>query len=1713
MTVGAGSTLIVDGNFTQTATGTFNAQIGGTPASGQYSQLAVANVATLAGALDLALVDSFVPTAGQSYQVVTFASAAGTFATFTGLPARMTETQSATTLDLAIPGAAADLQLNNVSGPATGTPGQQITVSWQVSDQGLADTTGNWQDSVYLSYTPSIISTSILLGTQPHTGGLAANGTYTGNWTGAIPGFLPGNYYILVQVDSLYQVPDPNRSNNTLAAGSQVAISIPTLTIGTPANAGFTASESDVYYQLSASAGSAFLLAITGSPASENNAIYVSFNSLPTIYQSDFQSSLAGPNPTLAVPATLSGNYYILVHNQSGSPGAFNLAASLSGLKLLQSSPATVGSAGQATLTVSGLDLGPGTTFTLIGNGSPITGTTSPESSSTLAYVTFNLSSVAAGAYVLRAANSDGTTGDLSGALRVTAGGGPDVVATTLRESTVRAGRAGVMYVQYTNMGNDDAGAPLIALISTPDVPIGLDPNQAPADVEGQVLGINRNGPAGVLPPGATFKFPVYFIADTQPFDIELDVAGTSDSQPLEWDAIVPRISADVTGAANWPTVYAQLQQMSGSTWGQYVTVLDRYATLLPAMVGDPGDPIAVLQLAVNQAVAAVSTSISGVAVGTAPGVLLPGNTITATNSTTGDIFTANILNDGSFVFPTVTPGSYTFTVPGDLIDGPPAPVTVNAGQAVTGVTVTLDPEVTLSGQVTGGGAPVADADVSVWSASGALITDVHTDANGNYAATFVPGTYTLVVSAQGLARSYSNVTLAAGPQALNIALSADSAVSGSVSLSDGQSIQSVGLGVLGVLDGTQLDPYFAGTFSSGNFLLDSLTPGVYDFSISAPGYNPVTISGVQVVQGRTVNLGAVQLTPVDDVANAIQVGLRNTYLDTLALLFTGAGAGPLALRIYGYYFTGPGVAQPFQVLGNLPLQDTNYTRSTAANPSVAINSQNDPTDTNYFLDHPTTTQALTATLQQITNALNNGGYQNVPDVATWLQPFATNGTYPPSPVTITVPVATVMAALNLGSYQNVVMGSPAAPLWKYENQGSTTAGFTVPGLLAGGVSVGDSRVLTGNLMFSLSCDGTVTVSPDLQVAVNDNFVVGSSGSGYALGNPFVADLGYLESLDLARGVSFSVTFDTASLHINPGTFTVQPPNRKPCQPRTGDCIPAQMIACNPFNPGNSRDPNALLGPTGFGTQGFIQPGGNWLYTIDFENDGTAAARDVIVTEQLDLNLDWSTFQLSSFGFGTLNVSIPAGLTQYETSVAYQNTDGSSVNVQVLLEFNVETGLLTVTFASLDPLTGEAPIGVFDGFLPPDNSSGIGEGYLQYTIQPKSGLTTGTAINQQASVVFDINAPLSTNTIINTIDAGTPTSSVAALPATESSTNFPVSWAGSEPGGPGIASYGIYVSDNGASFTLWQPATMAISAIYTGQVGHSYGFYSVATDPLGFSQPIPAVAQATTSIVAPAPAVIQFATAQFAANISQGNGQVVISRAGDLASTFTVVLSSPGGPGVAAFTEVVTIGPNVTSQLVTIPISKNGQPSRADVVIPLSLSSPSAPACDTARRPANGRSNHPRRQLATAASRKSPVPQGSDRQDRQKGEGQEHDGACSAIQRRTQRGRGPEPRYLQVEPGGQAQESRPRLHQTRRPGVGGLQQHDRHGYSRAQGQAQPRSAGPASHHGLAASGPLRPPPRRQPRRPARRRLRGPRQEEWRDHQQRQEVSIDQGHGC
>jgi probable HAF family extracellular repeat protein len=110
------------------------------------------------------------------------------------------------------------------------------------------------------------------------------------------------------------------------------------------------------------------------------------------------------------------------------------------------------------------------------------------------------------------------------------------------------------------------------------------------------------------------------------------------------------------------------------------------------------------------------------------------------------------------------------------------------------------------------------------------------------------------------------------------------------------------------------------------------------------------------------------------------------------------------------------------------------------------------------------------------------------------------------------------------------------------------------------------------------------------------------------------------------------------------------------------------------------------------------------------------------------------------------------------------------------------------------------------------------------------------------------------------IDAARPVSHVAALSATALAPSFSVAWSGNDATS-GIANYTIFAADNGGAFVPWIARTTATQATYSGVAGHSYGFYSIATDVAGNQEPAKTSPEAVTAVparpvshVAPLPA-------------------------------------------------------------------------------------------------------------------------------------------------------------------------------------------------------------------------------------------------------------------
>lgn len=142
----------------------------------------------------------------------------------------------------------------------------------------------------------------------------------------------------------------------------------------------------------------------------------------------------------------------------------------------------------------------------------------------------------------------------------------------------------------------------------------------------------------------------------------------------------------------------------------------------------------------------------------------------------------------------------------------------------------------------------------------------------------------------------------------------------------------------------------------------------------------------------------------------------------------------------------------------------------------------------------------------------------------------------------------------------------------------------------------------------------------------------------------------------------------------------------------------------------NSYDPNVKeVSPKGEGLTGKIPLSTNHLdYTIHFQNTGTAPAINISVIDTLDANVDPASFRI----LGASHIMNPLWLASNVVKFQFNN---------IMLA---------------DSSTNEAK----------------SHGQLSYTIKLKPGLTVGTQIKNKASIYFDSNPAIVTNTTVNTLD-------------------------------------------------------------------------------------------------------------------------------------------------------------------------------------------------------------------------------------------------------------------------------------------------------------------------------------------------------------------------
>ncbi len=222
-------------------------------------------------------------------------------------------------------------------------------------------------------------------------------------------------------------------------------------------------------------------------------------------------------------------------------------------------------------------------------------------------------------------------------------------------------------------------------------------------------------------------------------------------------------------------------------------------------------------------------------------------------------------------------------------------------------------------------------------------------------------------------------------------------------------------------------------------------------------------------------------------------------------------------------------------------------------------------------------------------------------------------------------------------------------------------------------------------------------------------------------------------------------------------------------------------------------DPNCKAGPgadeEGGWSAGQTDP---LVYHVFFENkaEATAAARNIVVTDQLSPNLD---------------------------STSLESLGGSHPQVLQSL-FSKATGTLTWRMTGIN--------------LPPNKTPPEGEGWVAFRIQPKTGLPNGAEIRNKATIVFDTQPATDTNETLVRIDTQPPTSAVTgAEPLMGQS--YAIHWQGDDGDGSGVMRYDIYLSENDGPYAVWRNQTADTTAPFEGRPGHSYRFISRATDLVG----------------------------------------------------------------------------------------------------------------------------------------------------------------------------------------------------------------------------------------------------------------------------------------
>jgi YD repeat-containing protein len=425
-----------------------------------------------------------------------------------------------------------------------------------------------------------------------------------------VPGALPGNYYIIVRTDLYNEEQEGGDESNNIVATGPIPLSVrPLATDAVPVSGTLTNMDQSDYYGVYVESGKNLAVALDRLDANGVTDFFVSYETIPTRLDYDHHSTAGAlSNQQVAIGGTLTGTYYVFVYgDQLTGSSSYELTADTPEIIVTSINPDHHGVASACTMTLTGAGFDDATTVEFVGSdGSMWTATETQLISQTTMTLALEVPTWPVDVYDLIVTKPSGVAYELVDAFEVTPGI-PYLETRVVAPSIVGYVWCTTVWIEYTNTGEASMPAPLLRLHGSDNAVLTLDSSLArtpgwDGSVPGtsdtvQVMATASGATPSILQPGDSGRIPVYYLGIKRPWDFSdgrvdynLGVLTVDSNEPIDWASLKEETHPESMPTNAWNAIWANLTDQVGTTWGDYVAMLNENMDYLHTVGQDVTD-------------------------------------------------------------------------------------------------------------------------------------------------------------------------------------------------------------------------------------------------------------------------------------------------------------------------------------------------------------------------------------------------------------------------------------------------------------------------------------------------------------------------------------------------------------------------------------------------------------------------------------------------------------------------------------------------------------------------------------------------------------------------------------------------------------------------------------------------------------------------------------------------------------------------------------------------------------------------------------------------------------------------------------------------------------------------------------------------------------------------------------------------------------------